>query len=79
MSDLLDIREIKRVKVESSNIAEVGYDEDSKTLVVLFNNGRLYSYDEVPKKVYDDFLVAQSKGKYFIANVRGKYDYRKIP
>lgn len=67
-----------RIPVDSSNIAEIGYDPDSATLEVLFNNESLYQYFDVPETVYEEFLAADSKGKYFNANIRNSYRYDKL-
>jgi len=37
-------------KVESSNIAEVGYDPATQTLEVIFKNGRIYEYAGVDQQ-----------------------------
>lgn len=76
--EIVDINAIKRTAVESSNIDEIGYDKASSTLIVKFHHGGIYSYDSVPEKIYKDFLASQSKGKFFISNVKGRYDFRKV-
>ena len=65
------------VKVLSSQIAELGYDDVQKTLYVEFKKGGRYSYRDVPKEVYDEFLNAESIGAYFFKNIKGKYEYVK--
>lgn len=62
-----------RVPVKSSNIREVGYDQDSHILEILFVDGRLYHYFDVPVTVYTGILGAVSPGKYFHANIRDVY------
>lgn len=69
---------MNRVNVSSSNIASVGYDEASSTLEIEFVGGGLYQYDDVSKEVYEEFLNADSKGKFFAQNIKGSYRYRKI-
>jgi hypothetical protein len=39
---------MNREAVTSSNIASIGYDEDSQTLEIEFLNGGLYQYFDVP-------------------------------
>lgn len=62
-----------RVPVKSSNIREVGYDQDSNILEILFVDGGLYRYFDVPLTVYEGILSAISPGKYFHANVLKVY------
>lgn len=61
--------------VESSVIGAVGY---SRVLEIRFASGRVYQYYNVPEDVYQGMLDAESKGRYFNAHVRGKFDYREI-
>ena len=66
-------------KIESSNIAEIGYDANSGKLRVRFlSSGGLYEYDDVPKNIAEDFLLAESKGKYFHANIKNQHHARKV-
>lgn len=57
-------------KVESSNIAAIGYDAESKTLQVDFTSGKRYQYQNVPPETFAEFQAANSVGKYFAANIR---------
>lgn len=60
--------------VSSSNIAAIGYDADTKTLAVQFNNGRLYRYTGVPNGEYQNLLNASSVGSYFAANIKNIFN-----
>lgn len=42
------------------------------------SNGATYDYYNVPMTVFDEFEQAESLGKYFIKNIRDKYEFRKI-
>lgn len=64
--------------VSSSNISHIGYSFSQGYLVIMFKNGGLYSYSNVPVAVYQELIKALSKGKYFIAEVRDKYPNQKI-
>ena len=65
-------------RVNSSNIARVGYDYSSSTLAVEFIGSGLYIYHDVPATVFSSLLEAPSKGKFLISNVIGKYDYERL-
>ncbi len=52
------------ITVESSMIHAVGYDSKTQVLEVVFNSGRTYCYEGVPRKVYKELLAAESKGRY---------------
>ena len=66
------------VRVSSSNIAEIGYDDEAQTLGVKFNNGGEYWYPDVDKAVYDELMNASSHGRAFIDLVKYTYSFRKI-
>ena len=67
-----------RTRVTSSNIAEIGYDEISKTLEILFRSGGLYQYFGVSTKEYSELMKANSHGRYFLSHIKGKYRYKRI-
>lgn len=69
---------LPRENVASSNLASVGYDEDSETLEIEFVNGSVYQYYGVPKFMYDNLQSAPSKGKFFSHNIRNAYPYSRI-
>lgn len=67
-----------RIQVRSSNIRSIGYDQETKTLEVEFLKGSVYQYFEVPWGTWLGFVAADSKGKYFIAQIRERYRYSKV-
>jgi len=68
------------MKVNSSTIAEIDREviKEELFLKVTFVNGREYLYEGVPAKVYEDFLMAESKGKFFHENINGRYNYSRV-
>ena len=64
-------------EVKSSNVKKTEYDLDSKKLLVEFNNGIKYEYDDVPHKVYTQFRMAESQGKFFSTNIAKNSKYVK--
>ena len=69
---------MKRVAVESSNLASIGYDEETKTLEIQFHSGGVYQYDDVEKEVYEALMSAESHGRYFMSMIRGAYSYSRV-
>lgn len=71
---------MKREKVESSNIAEIGYDLPTLTLQIKFNSGGIYDYWPVSRSLYDRFMTAGSKGKFFWKNIKtdNEINYRRV-
>jgi len=62
---------------ESLNIKEFGYIEYYKLLIVEFKSDQTYSYSNVPREIFDNMKKAESKGRYFNENIRGKYEQFK--
>jgi len=67
----LDMKEVC-----STNIKAVGY-ENGK-LIIEFNTGGAYAYQDVPESVYLGFMVAGSKGGYYDAHIKGKYRSTRV-
>lgn len=66
------------VVVNSTNIKNAKYNTESKNLLVEFNNGSLYEYNDVPWEKFTKFRMSESQGKYFSANISRSYSYKKI-
>ena len=65
--------------VTSSNVKAVGYDAASSTLFVEFHGSGVYRYEKVPAQVHAEFMAAESPGRFFAANVRGKFGHKPEP
>lgn len=73
---------MKRIPVKSSNLASVGYDEQTLTLEVEFlRDGSIYQYYPVSNDIYIELMKADSKGTYFSKHIRDNrmYMYKKLP
>ncbi|MFZ2151379.1 MAG: KTSC domain-containing protein [Candidatus Absconditicoccaceae bacterium] len=66
-----------RIKVKSSNLISVGYDEENEILEIEFDSG-IYQYYKVPLKVYEGLMDAISLGTYLNKYVKGVYKYKQI-
>lgn len=67
---------MQMISVDSSNLESVGY--VNGTLHIQFHSGGLYEYTNVPASLYQGLMSAPSKGRYFHANIRGRYGDRRI-
>lgn len=64
--------------VESSLLKSVAYDAATSTLtVVMVEDNAAYEYKNVPESVYKELMAAESKGTYFVKNIKGKYEFTK--
>ena len=64
-----------RTPVDSSNVKSIGF--ENGVLEIEFANG-VYRYNDVPRELADAFLSADSKGKYFAANIRKSFTGTKL-
>jgi hypothetical protein len=69
---------IQRVPVESTNLRSVGFDPKTKTLEIAFKHGGVYRYHGVPLEVHLALMGSESKGKFFQANIRNKFEFEKV-
>jgi hypothetical protein len=64
--------------VESSLIASIGYDAESRKLYVNFHKGGSYVYEEVGPEVYQELKAAPSVGRFFLNEIKGVYPAKKL-
>jgi hypothetical protein len=71
-------RGMTKVSLDSKMLSSVAYDEIENEMIVEFANGDEYKYKKVPMEVFDAMISAPSAGKYFLANVKNKFEYEKL-
>jgi hypothetical protein len=59
--------------VKSSFIRSVHYNVRTLDLTLTFRDGNEHTYADVPPVVYISFMMSNSKGRYFNANIRDSY------
>jgi len=69
---------VHRRPVESSVLAEVGYDQKRRVLEVKLVSGALYQYLDVPAREFMALLAAASSGRYYNTNIKPNYEYRQL-
>jgi hypothetical protein len=67
------ISHIPRERVNSNAIASIGYSKRRHILEIEFVNGAVYRYLEIAASLYRDLMAADSKTRYYLANIKGKY------
>jgi hypothetical protein len=65
-------------EIQSSNIRKTEFDTESKKLIVEFNNGIVYQYEDVPHQIYTQFRTSESQGKFFSSKIAKNYKYKKM-
>lgn len=69
---------MKRIPVTSDSIAAIGYETKTQTLEVEFVSGSLYQYFDVPQRVHEALMQADSKGSFLNGNIKGVYRYARV-
>jgi len=64
--------------VDSAAIQAIDYDENRAKLFVRFVSGERYVYVGVPGEVHRSFVEAESKGRFFHAEIRDQYPYNRL-
>jgi hypothetical protein len=67
----------KNVSFEGSDlIGKLGYDAETRVLrVQMIHSSDWYLYQDVPAEVAEKFYRSASKGGYFGAHVKGRYEF----
>jgi hypothetical protein len=69
---------MERIRVKSSNLRSIGYDEPIQILEIEFQQGGTYQYFGVSKKIYDNLMKALSHGEYYERFIKNRYRRKKI-
>lgn len=69
---------MERYSVASSNIAAIGYSDQTETLEVEFLNGTIYQYYGVPRAMYDQLMAEGSKGRFLNTYIKNAYAFSRV-
>lgn len=65
--------------VKSSNIKAIGYNPNTKELFVqMLRNDSVYKYSNVSLNLFEKFNDAKSKGRFFLQEIKNKFETTKI-
>ncbi len=62
---------------DSSFIKDIRWTDSS--LFVTIKPQKVYEYANVPESLYQDFLKADSLGKFYAEHIKGKYQINDVP
>ncbi len=68
---------MERTPVKSSSIRSVGYDPETRMLEVEFASGAVYQHQDVPPELHKGLTDAESPGRFYQQNLRGRFRYVK--
>ena len=65
--------------LESKLLAAAAYVAPRRMLYLRFHSGDDYRYFTFPAEQYEEFLAAESQGRYFLAHIRNQFPFERIP
>lgn len=66
------------MRVESTAISDIRYEDERQKLFVRFEGGDEYVYVGVPGEVHRSFVAADSKGRFFVSEIRDRFPYNRL-
>ena len=70
--------QLNEVAVNSSWIADLEYDGDYGDVIMTLNSGRTYQVAGVPEGMFEEWVLADSKGKFWHSDIRDHYRTTRI-
>ena len=64
--------------LESKLLASSAYDAGKHLLYLRFRSGDVYRYFEFPEEQYQEFLEAESHGRYFLRSIRNQFRFERL-
>lgn len=64
---------MEMIRVNSSAIRGVGYDQSTHRMRITFEQGHSYDFCGVPIHVFEGLMRASSKGAYYNDHIRDRY------
>ena len=63
----------------SKLLAAAAYVRPRRLLYLRFHSGEVYRYFTFPAEQYQEFLEAESRGRYFLSHIRNQFPYEHLP
>jgi len=65
--------------LDSKLLAATAYVAPRRLLYLRFHSGDVYRYSTFPAEQYQDFVEAESQGRYFLGHIRNQFPYERLP
>ena len=72
------LKSVEWKAVGSSLFTSAAYRSDARQLYLRFRGGDIYRYFDFPVEMYEAFLTAESKGRYFGRHIRNAFRYEQV-
>lgn len=72
------ISAVEWVPVESGLFSAAAYRSSGRQLYLRFQDGKIYRFFDCPVIVYDEFMAAASRGRYFSQQIRNRFRFELV-
>ena len=67
------MQNLQVVPVQSKAIQTIIWDNSNNQLLIKFTDSPLFAYPNAPKSLFEAFVKAPSKGKFYHEQIKNKY------
>ena len=79
MSEIETSAPVKPVLTPVTSNLIAGHDIGYDSITIEFNkSGSVWKYSDLPREVVDGYATADSKGSFFLKQIKGKYTEEKV-
>lgn len=64
--------------LDSKLLSSAAFDAQNRILYLRFTSGDVYRYFDFPPEQYRHLLDAESRGRYFLTNIRNQFRYERL-
>ena len=64
--------------VDSTMIRSIGHDAENSILEIEFHNGAIWQYFDFPESFWYEFDATDSKGKFFLREIKNQYPESRV-
>lgn len=72
------VNSVEWMPVESGLFSSAAYWASARQLYLRFQDGKVYRFFDCPVTVYNEFVTAASKGRYFSQQIRNRFRYEMV-
>ena len=72
------LKSVHWVPLESKLLTAVAFAAEAQILYLRFHSGDVYCYLDFPPELYRDFFGAESKGRFFLREIRNQFRYERL-
>jgi hypothetical protein len=69
---------VEWMPVESGLFSSAAYRASAQQLYLRFQDGKIYRFFDCPVTVYNEFVAAASKGRYFSQQIRNRFRHEML-